>query len=659
MMRHPEAPRDTRVVRRATARVCDQDGNHKGQGLVLAMGDGVVVLTCHHVIAGIAPGGIRIALPDEHGHLMAPLNATYDPWRSRPERDAVVLHIPAAAPPARPLLHALDPEAYEGTLPNRATGYTYMASRTFDARIAAATPLELRVPYPPERYHIPDAFRLAEPTDVREGVSGAVVAYERGVLGLAHFARAAAPEHERELYLVPLPVWAEGWEELDALIEPLIDQRLRAAALVKRVRDVTVGISDPNTANGQDPDLVIAGYREDIYGTRPEVHLAERALAGKGLLIVGRPKSGKTRLAWELIRERPDAVLVMPHAAAPPAEFETAGLSGRRIIMLCDDLHQLAEQLRPLRWRDRFAAAAIPVSIVATARDGLELRRVRDNQAAFLEAITERGRVYLSETDGGGKDLPLEVAEDLARRFGLSDSQFESRYDGTPGSLTLDLREMKERYQRLREEPLGEVGASLLLDSLKILAAAEQAQLSESHARAVAEQIRRNGRLADETWERLCRRTREEGFGAFNTAREFQTYRPYLELCVEYIPTTNDLNRLETLFREQVTTGASEAPRLLQLDVARDQQKLLPQLCIEASNRSDLLLTELVLQLDERRRSLPRDREHRILVHTALSSGPLSAGWRSRWPACKGRTTGCWLTSSRRRNPGCSWHSDP
>jgi hypothetical protein len=551
---------------------------------MLPLGDGVVVLTCHHVIAGIAPGGIRIALPDERGDLTAPLNAIYDPSRSRPERDAVVLQIPAAAPPARPLLHALDPEAYEGTLPKPATAYTYMDPQNFNAQVANATKLSLQVknpgawPNPPQRYVIRNAFRLASPTDAREGVSGAVVAYEKGVLGLAHFARAAAPERERELYLVPLSVWAEGWEELDALIEPLLDERLRAAALVKRVRDVTVGISGSSTANGH-PDLVIAGYREDIYRTRPEVRVAEQALAGNGLLIVGRPKSGKTRLAWQLIRDRPDAVLVIPKAPVPPADFETAGLSRRHIVMLCDDLHLDAEKLQPLRWRDRFDDAAIPVSIVATARDGLEWRRVRDHQAAFLEVITQHGRVYLSQTDGGGKDLPLGVAKDLARQFGLSDSQFASRYDGTPGSLTLDLRQMKERYQRLRDEQLGDVGASLLLDSLKILDAAEQARLSERYARDVAEQIRRNAPLADETWERLCRRTREEGFGAFNTAREFQTYRPYLERCVEYNPTTSDIDRLAALLREQ-----HEQTGLEQLDVARDQQDRLLELCIEQVN---------------------------------------------------------------------------
>jgi hypothetical protein len=184
-------------VRRATACIRDEHGNHKGQGLVLAMDDGVVVLTCHHVIAGIPPDAVQIAFPDDRGGLLPPVEATFDASRSRPVRDAVVLRLRVDTPLARPLLHALNPAVYEGTLPKRATGYTHMATQTFDARVAAATGLNLTVrepggwPDPPQRYFIPDAFRLADPTDAREGVSGAVVAYEGGVLGLAHFARAS------------------------------------------------------------------------------------------------------------------------------------------------------------------------------------------------------------------------------------------------------------------------------------------------------------------------------------------------------------------------------------------------------------------------------------------------------------------------------------
>lgn len=42
------------ATRRATVRVCDENGDHRGQGLLLDLeGEGTVVLTCHHVVANI------------------------------------------------------------------------------------------------------------------------------------------------------------------------------------------------------------------------------------------------------------------------------------------------------------------------------------------------------------------------------------------------------------------------------------------------------------------------------------------------------------------------------------------------------------------------------------------------------------------------------
>lgn len=571
--------RAARAVREATAWVCDAHGTHIGQGLVLSLQGEVVLLTCHHVIAGASPETLRVAVPDPHGGLGSLLIPTYHASRSRPDRDAVVLRLPLASRQQRPLLHALDPVSYDGTLPKRATGYTHMATQVFDARLGAATRLELPVtnpgpwPDPPVHYVVPYAFRLAETTDARTGVSGAVVAYEGGVLGLAHFARSAGAAHERELYLVPLSAWTEGWRELEALVEPLIDQALRDAAVVKRVRDLRVGIGDGQASH--DPDLVIAAYRADVHVERPQEGLAEQALeGGRGLLVIGRPKSGKTRLVWDCLRKRPDVLVVMPRDPQPPAEFEQAGLAGRDVILLCDDLHNVAESLQPLRWRDRLAETVGRVRVVATIRDGREWKRVRDNQSTLLDALNDRDRVFLSRVGERGDDLPVELSWQLARRLGIDEAEFRNRFDGTPGSLTLDLADMAARYDRLREERIGEVAASRLLDSLKLLHEGGQAPFAERLVRIVAAQIRGDGRIAPETWEALCRRTQEEGFGSF-ADREFRTYQPYLEECVRYAPAPEELDLLFELLRAQdawlrvVSLGVARSRRAEPVQAAR------------------------------------------------------------------------------------------
>jgi hypothetical protein len=99
--------------------------------------------------------------------------------------------------------------------------------------------------------------------------------------------------------------------------------------------------------------------------------------------------------------------------------------------------------------------------------------------------------------------------------------------------LTLDLADMRLRYATLRDEWRGSVPMGRLLESAKLLYAAGQPYLRTTTLRAVAEQIRGDGRMSADLWEMLQRRTQEEGFGQFDVGSGlFQTYRPYLEDCV-------------------------------------------------------------------------------------------------------------------------------
>lgn len=278
------AARGLAAARRATARVCTRDGQHRGQGLLLDLpGEtSAVVLTCHHLIAPLAPDEVCVALRQEDGRPGVPLSARYDAARSRPGRDAAVLRVAALRRSERPVLHAPDPAAEDGGLPGRAIGLTYLQPDNFDARVAAVTGLVIpatasgRWPDAPARYEL-RAFRLADPTDARPGISGAVVVYRGGVLGLAHFARAAGPAHEREVYLVPLGVWAEGWPALGEALTPLREADPRP----------TGGSAHPGEATAVDQRAL----REAIVGTFSVEELAalcadvEQDLADAGLTL--------------------------------------------------------------------------------------------------------------------------------------------------------------------------------------------------------------------------------------------------------------------------------------------------------------------------------------------------------------------------------------
>ena len=525
-------------ARQSTARICDSAGRHVGQGLSLEVdGAGIVILTCHHVVAEIDE--IHVAITGADGLLGTPVPAAYDVALSRPQRDAAVLHVNLTKAGPNPYLQSLDPARYSGHL--SVVAFTHVAPGSFDAALGPATRLELPVPKPgpwpepPARYQIPWAFRLAQPTDARQGISGGVVLCEDGVIGLVHFARAEGPQLAREAYAVPLRAWAEDWPALAKLIHPLVDRKLRSAATVETLNEVRVGLG------GAFP---IDRFRPDLYLERGVAQTAKRRLReGRPVVVlVGKPKSGKTRLAWELAKDHPESLLLIPRSDDPPAEFEGAGLVGSRVLIFIDDWAAVPQR-DVIEWRRRIDdATGLRSPVICTSRDGREWTELRRGRGRSL--IQEAEVLFLSASDDGGSDLSREEGLRLADSLGLDESVFDEQFDGTPGSLVLDLAEMAVRYERLREIARGAVSCSRLLDSAKLAHVGGQPAFRLDILRGIAEQIRGEGPLSNETWEYLLDQTVSEGFGALDSSRTaFVTYRPYLEECVSYRPATAELER--------------------------------------------------------------------------------------------------------------------
>jgi len=540
------------AARKCTVRICDHAGRHIGQGLILHLdNEGDVVLTCHHVVAQLSSSDLYVMIPQRDGQLRPPAPAQYDASRSHPAADAVVLRMSAVSDFEQPLLHELNHQAYAGRL--AITGMTQMVPGSFDATLSTSVHLDIQAPtndngsdWPdwPKRYLIPVAYRLAYATDARPGISGAVVVCEEGVLGLTHFARETGPTAEREAYLVPLSTWADKWPALGQLIVPFIDRNLRQAAKVKRARDLEI--------TGDRRDLVIEGYRPDLFISRKVVSLARDKLNQNGLIIIGKPKSGKTRLAFELMAEQPERIVIIPISHTPPDTFEPAGLYGKHVTIILDDIHWAPEASDLTQWRWRISkATGNACKVIVTSRDGDDWKRVRQRHGALLRELDRSSWVYTSRGEQSGEDLSVEQGMKLAEALGIDSDDFERRFDGTPGSLTLDLNDMRVRYQQLREEEHDGVPVSLLLDSAKLLHIAGLRRLGTSLLRAVGEQILNEERIRPSVWATLERRTQEEGFGQLDiAASEFQIYRPYLEECVTFEPGRKEAEALLSVLAE-------------------------------------------------------------------------------------------------------------
>jgi len=290
----------------------------------------------------------------------------------------------------------------------------------------------------------------------------------------------------------------------------------------------------------------VPAYRPEAYLARPVDADAEAILARDGaLLVVGRPLSGKTRLLCELLRKRPDVLVVWPNAAPPnmlPTQLR------RPVLLIFDDLHTTIEHARPLDW---YAALGPQTVFIATVRDGHEWDTLATSGERLLAALKLADRcVYTSAVGPHGADLTRDKVEPLRTALKLTDDDLR-RFDGTPGSLFVDLAKMRARYDHFvddREEYTGDTSPATLLQAAKLLHVARQPQLRGPLLYATAKDIIASSVLSRTAWERHQRRVTAEGFGRFDDPGTFTIYHAYLDHCVTWTPETEDLARLLPLF---------------------------------------------------------------------------------------------------------------
>ena len=395
------------AARQACVQIVGADGAHIGSGLGVEIGGETYVLTCHHVIAGSALDAIGVKFISSAGDAVE-VACTIDDDLSSPANDLAVLRagqdVPSSIPP---VLARVNSKEYAGGL--RCIALTHLDPDSLTALLDPAGPIRYGGATegdPGTRYAVPTAYRLSTASDVRLGTSGAPVLCEGQVVGLVTSRRKGAPDTERELYLMPLSAWAERLEPLQEMIVPFVDEALRSAAWVGSPSDVPFsGV------------LPLDKYDPDVYLNRGADQLAREQLAETGaVIIVGKPKSGKSRLVSELLATRPDDLVIAPFSDIPPPDFEGSSLRGRDVFLLLDDVHDRAETLRPTQWIERLRAASQrPIRIVATSRDAADWTRVINHQGPLLRVTGgAEAAIRTSMSDGRGEDLTPEEGMRLA-----------------------------------------------------------------------------------------------------------------------------------------------------------------------------------------------------------------------------------------------------
>ena len=224
------------------------------------------------------------------------------------------------------------------------------------------------------------------------------------------------------------------------------------------------------------PNDFIFRYVRQIYVSRGEDITAREILREAaadnsssqrplGICILGRPTQGKTRLAWEAMQAELSTwtFIMWPYEQKFPFDF--TDLRGKRFVLWLDDIHKFANAIKASALNDirrQFANAGIPFVIVATSRDGDDKVQAHKYLGDFLERLTEIHLTDLSEQETTDLLSQMKQHKTILQQKGV-DAQL-AQFDGTPGSLLLGVRRMREqRYPRLPNH------AKQILRAMKLL----------------------------------------------------------------------------------------------------------------------------------------------------------------------------------------------
>ena len=194
-----------------------------------------------------------------------------------------------------------------------------------------------------------------------------------------------------------------------------------------------------------------------------------------GICVYGPLASGKTRLAFEVIRAELPNWTLLRWPRDPATQLNFARLRGRSIVLWLDDIHTWATPTDGALMADlprRLARAGARCVVVATCPDGQDERRARRHLGSLLTHLVP---IRLAAVTAPEADQLVAV---LAKQ-GVATRR--DAFDGTPGSLLLGIREM-----RATVFPCLSVDARHALHAIKLLRSAHIYTYPEARVIAVA-----------------------------------------------------------------------------------------------------------------------------------------------------------------------------
>jgi len=200
-------------------------------------------------------------------------------------------------------------------------------------------------------------------------------------------------------------------------------------------------------------DFGIAEYRDYYYEREEDRKIREALNEGKSILIIGRPKAGKTRAAYEAVKRLEGFKVVKFWEKLLETDKIPKTIKKGKNVLVFDDLNKFVNKVNLYEVKKKFEEESKSIVVVATCRSGKELEEVEEK---FSDALRDFERVELG-------DVSEEEAREVANEAGI---EFKS-FDGTIGSLFLGLDAMRIRFEGEPEE------CKILFRVLKLLHDAE------------------------------------------------------------------------------------------------------------------------------------------------------------------------------------------